>query len=78
MKISNNTPPEDRLITEKEVQSLLRLGESTVQQWRLKGRGPRFVKLGRTVRYRLSDVQEYVRTLGTTNRTSQIRDHEHE
>jgi len=78
MKSSNNAPPEDRLITEKEVQTLLSLGESTVQQWRMYGKGPKFVKLGRAVRYRLSDVQEYLRTLRTPSRTSQTGDHEHE
>lgn len=28
----------------------------TIEDWRQKGRGPAFVKLGRLVRYRLSDL----------------------
>jgi predicted DNA-binding transcriptional regulator AlpA len=33
----------------------------TVRSWRLKGTGPRFLKMGRAVRYRPEDVEEYER-----------------
>lgn len=29
----------------------------TLEQWRYQGRGPRYVKLGNLVRYRLEDVE---------------------
>jgi hypothetical protein len=32
-----------------------------VRSWRLKGVGPRFLKLGRAVRYRPQDVDDYER-----------------
>jgi hypothetical protein len=32
-----------------------------LQSWRYTGRGPRFIKLGRMVRYRTGDVDEYLR-----------------
>ncbi len=31
----------------------------TVRAWRAKGFGPRFLKMGRAVRYRVEDVQDY-------------------
>jgi len=40
----------------------LRLGisRSTLQSWRYAGRGPRFIKVGRLVRYRNADVDAYL------------------
>jgi hypothetical protein len=32
-----------------------------MQSWRYAGRGPRFIKLGRMVRYRVADVDELLR-----------------
>ncbi len=43
----------------------LRLGveAKTLQNWRGKGMGPRFFKMGRSVRYRLRDIVVYERSL---------------
>jgi predicted DNA-binding transcriptional regulator AlpA len=38
----------------------LGIDESTANKWRLTGEGPPFVKLGRSVRYRLCDVSAWV------------------
>jgi excisionase family DNA binding protein len=45
-----------------EVALAIRLGvsRSTLQSWRSAGRGPRFIKLGRLIRYRSSDVDAYL------------------
>lgn len=45
-----------------EVALAVRLGvsRSTLQTWRYAGRGPRFIKLGRLVRYRNADVDAYL------------------
>ena len=45
-----------------EVALAIRLGvsRSTLQSWRYAGRGPRFIKLGRLVRYRNVDVDAYL------------------
>lgn len=51
---------EDRLMNEKDVAAYLGLGLSTVQQMRGKGTGPRFIRLGRLVRYRASDLRAYI------------------
>lgn len=56
------------LLTTQEAAELLRVKESTLEQWRWQGRGPQFVKVGRLVRYRYSDLEEYtsIRTLTST------------
>jgi len=50
----------DKLMTQREVKEITGLADSTLEQWRLKGKGPKFIKLGRLVRYRTSDVQAYI------------------
>lgn len=56
------TPPSGRLtLTDVEVAERLGVSRFTVRSWRLKGLGPRFLKLGRAVRYRTEDVNEYER-----------------
>lgn len=37
----------------------------TLRDWRKQGKGPRFTRVGRLVRYRLSDVEEFVNSLPT-------------
>jgi excisionase family DNA binding protein len=50
-----------RALTERQVAERLGVSRFTVRAWRRKGLGPRFMKMGRVVRYRLEDVQEYER-----------------
>ncbi len=54
-------PPEKRTLTDVEVAARLGVSRFTVRSWRLKGVGPRFLKMGRAVRYRPQDVDEYER-----------------
>jgi predicted DNA-binding transcriptional regulator AlpA len=58
-----NQTMNDKLLNQKEVKEITGLADSTLEQWRLKGKGPRFIKLGRLVRYRLSDLQSYITSL---------------
>jgi predicted DNA-binding transcriptional regulator AlpA len=67
---NNTTDGFDRLMTEKEVAKILGLGLSTIQQYRLKGRGPIYCKISRMVRYRASDVQAYIKSLPSYASTS--------
>ena len=48
------------LLFDVEVATLTGASISSVRKWRLQGRGPRFIRLGGAVRYRESDVLEYV------------------
>ncbi|WP_020111587.1 helix-turn-helix transcriptional regulator [Rhodococcus sp. 114MFTsu3.1] len=48
------TSEQDSWLTRKEVSARLKVPEKTVAYWGLKG--PKYAKIGRFVRYRLSDV----------------------
>jgi len=48
------------LLTPDEVSRLLGIPPGTLANWRYQGHGPAFVRLGRHVRYRACDVDEWV------------------
>jgi excisionase family DNA binding protein len=48
------------LLTSSQVSQYLRVPASTLANWRYQGRGPAFVRLGGHVRYRASDVTEWI------------------
>jgi predicted DNA-binding transcriptional regulator AlpA len=52
---------EKRTLTDVAVAARLGVSRFTVRSWRLKGTGPRFLKMGRAVRYRPQDVDDYER-----------------
>lgn len=54
-------PSDKRTLTDIDVAARLGVSRFTVRSWRLKGLGPRFLKMGRAVRYRPQDVDEYER-----------------
>jgi predicted DNA-binding transcriptional regulator AlpA len=51
----------ERAITEVEAAERLGLSIKTLRAWRCRGRGPRFVRFGRSVRYFPSDIEEFIR-----------------
>ena len=50
-----------RPLTEREVADLLGLSVATLRAWRHRGQGPRFLRLGRAVRYLPADLETFVR-----------------
>lgn len=48
------------LLNEAEVAEMTGLSKRTLQAWRYRGGGPPFIKLGRAVRYRKSDIVEWI------------------
>ncbi len=46
-------------LTQREAAAVLRLSERTLERHRLAGTGPAFVKLGRRVAYRKSDLEAW-------------------
>ncbi len=50
------TTPEDSWLTRPELANREKLPPATLAQWASKGKGPKYAKFGRHVRYRLSDV----------------------
>lgn len=51
-----------QLLDEVELAEQLGVSRSTLQSWRYSGRGPRFIKIGRLIRYRNTDVDAYLRS----------------
>lgn len=51
---------QDRLVDEHEAASVLGLKRQTMAVWRSRGRGPMFVRIGRLVKYRMSELSRYV------------------
>ena len=49
-----------RALTEHEVAARLGLSVATLRAWRLKRKGPRFVRFGRAVRYLPADLDQFV------------------
>lgn len=49
------------LLDEREAANALSLAVSTLRNWRSRGIGPKYIKLGaRAVRYRRADLEKYV------------------
>ena len=49
-----------RLMTSKEVAEYLRISESLINSYRADGIGPVYLKMGKLIRYRLEDVEEWM------------------
>lgn len=50
----------NQLMTEKEAAALICYTQRALQNWRLRGGGPKYVKIGRSVRYQRCDVLEFI------------------
>ncbi len=51
---------ENVFMTEDETSSFLKMSKRTLQAWRVQGRGPKFIKVGRSIRYRLGDLERFM------------------
>lgn len=49
-----------QLLNQSEAAELLRLSTRSLERMRLLGTGPRYVKCGRSVRYRESDIETWI------------------
>jgi predicted DNA-binding transcriptional regulator AlpA len=63
-----------RALTEREVADRLGLAVATLRTWRHRGKGPRFLRLGRSVRYLPSDVDDFVRASAVDTRSESSSD----
>lgn len=52
----------DELLTSPETAAYLKVPERTLNDWRYRKIGPPFLRVGRHVRYRRSDVDEWLNT----------------
>ena len=53
----------ERLLKTNEAAAILASTEKTLRDWRCKGKGPSYVKLGAAVRYKESVIQEFIKAL---------------
>jgi predicted DNA-binding transcriptional regulator AlpA len=54
------TSSADRLITTKIAADLLGRHPAVLADWRHQKRGPRYIKIGKSIRYRMSDLENWV------------------
>lgn len=66
--IQQNYPP---VLTQKHVKSITGHSDSFIEQARLKGEFIPYVKIGRSVRYLMADVVEYLAGLKRLNSTAE-------
>jgi predicted DNA-binding transcriptional regulator AlpA len=57
---SNDTLDQDRLVDTKEAAAMLSKHPAVLADWRHQGRGPKYVKFGRSVRYRVGDLRTWI------------------
>lgn len=55
------------IITTKEASTLLGIKPNTLAIWRLQGKSPAYLKIGKNVRYELSEIERF---LEASKRTS--------
>jgi len=67
-----------RALTEREVAERLGLSVATLRAWRHRGKGPRFLRLGRSVRYLPSDLDDFVRASAVDMRSESSSDDDSE
>jgi excisionase family DNA binding protein len=51
----------DQLDSPAQVAERLQIPERTLNDWRYKGVGPRYLRIGKHVRYRRADVEDWLR-----------------
>lgn len=60
------------LLRQKDVAKRLAVAEATLEAWRVRGGGPAFIKLGKAVRYRMCDLDDFIESRLRKN-TSEAR-----
>ncbi len=48
------------LLNDEGATKFLNLAKGTLPVWRHHGKGPKFIKIGTAVRYRIQDLEEYI------------------
>jgi hypothetical protein len=49
-----------QLLSEDETSRILKCTKAALRRWRRERRGPRFIRLGRLIRYSQSDLEDFV------------------
>lgn len=56
----NSATSDPHFLDSSQAAEYLNLKRTTLEAWRCRGGGPKFVKLGRLVKYRLADLDEFI------------------
>lgn len=51
---------QNHYVTEKEVATIGRFSLQTLRNWRHLGKGPAYLKVGRSIRYKIDDVRMFL------------------
>ncbi|HYK89486.1 MAG TPA: helix-turn-helix domain-containing protein, partial [Acidobacteriota bacterium] len=62
------------LLTEQKAAEVMKCTVAALRRWRRERRGPRFVKLGRLIRYNIADIEAYVEHPGSCPAWAQVLD----
>lgn len=62
--VDTAAPPLPVILTQDEVATLLKVPARTLEDWRLTRSGPSYRKIGRHVRYELTEVMDWFRGQG--------------
>jgi predicted DNA-binding transcriptional regulator AlpA len=55
-------PPPDRLLNPEAAAVMIGVKPATLATWRHYGKGPKYIKVGRTAYYKISDIDEWLET----------------
>jgi excisionase family DNA binding protein len=65
------------LLTQRQAAAVLGLSERTLERMRVAGNGPRFVRMGRSIRYRPADIESWVAGRVVSSTSEPIHDQPH-
>lgn len=63
-----------QILDTRDAADFLGLSPHTLERWRWSGNGPRFLKMGKAVRYRRADLENYIERAARQN-TSEASSH---
>ena len=61
-----------QLLNQKAAADLLNVSERTLERWRVEGSGPPFMKAGRRVLYRESDIEAWLNASKVTSTSETV------
>jgi predicted DNA-binding transcriptional regulator AlpA len=70
----HSSPPDVELLTPKEAAQVLKLSESFLAKARMRGDGPRYRKLSRSVRYLKADLLVWLKACAKTSTAERLQD----
>lgn len=59
-KIKQKTQEAERLLLPEEAAEILRCNVGTMANWRSQGKGPHYIRMGSLIRYKASDLHDFV------------------